>query len=611
MSGTLSLLNRRHLQHFSVWKTALLFTVLLLFLFLISGANVALAGERPLGWYYDTESGDWFYELSTDGTARKRGWHEDVDGYRYYLDPMDGRMHAGYSTIGGVEYCFRPERNQGNYHQDALGAWYYRANGRIPYGALISSDTQSRRGSSGGSGGSSSRDSGSSGDASSDDNANDRPASVQPETEAAAEKPDAGSKTEPTSRDPGLVDSDQLVTDRITIPEKASPSEIKREDSSEETKPSGEEKEKDEKASPSEIPDARPSETVDPEESASPSEIPKPEETPLPEETASPSELPKPEPSDEHIHTHDEDRSVPCIARDSWDTISAHPEQYHDCIENRCTARLDLSGAEIAWPFSAESKDTQQYPCYVSLIDNSEGLLFAQAYALPELSDVPMHIGLSPHGASGTFIQTNQGGIPETWLYSYVNGTEAGDPFIFYLEEADGVRGYSSSYAGYRLIDPESGKELPVTSMKKYLSRGFSSEQPRVEETYYKKLYLDGNASEEKLPQLTSRSAALWLPAEQEVVSYTLSDAREQLSYGMYLKSDTYLPALSDSWRSEEAYWLRTLPSAYHTEEQFEDMGMTDASERNRYFLRALADGTVETARYDDTAALRLMFRIA
>ena len=147
--------------------------------------------------------------------------------------------------------------------------------------------------------------------------------------------------------------------------------------------------------------------------------------------------------------------------------------------------------------------------------------------------------------------------------------------------------------------------------MKKYLSRGFDSENHVVERTYYKTRYLQrGNITEDRLPQLTGATAALWLPAEQEVTEYGLDDAKDGVPYGMYLKTDQYLSALAASWRSEEAYWLRTLPSAYHTEDEFDAMGLSDPAMRNRYFLTADPDGTIRTARYDDTAALRFMFRL-
>ena len=550
--------------------------------------------QRPLGWYYDIDTGDWFYELSEDGTKRKTGWHQDTDGYQYYLDPADGHMHAGYSTIGGVEYCFLPERNRGNYHQNSSGAWYYRANGRTPYGAWIPSDRKSHGG---GSGNTDMRWTEYSGDA-------------------------ENMKKEEEKKDDGAVKpAPEIVTDRIIIPA-ASPSEIEKpkdEDMEEDRKP-----EESRPATPSEIPDQKP-EHQDPqpdrpehsEGKASPSEI----ETPEPEQpgdSASPSEIPTPEPveptpepEDTHIHAHGDDRTVPCIARDSWDTIRRQPAQYHDCIENQCTALLYLSGDAIDFPFPSEEDGTKQYPCYVSLIDDAEGLLFAQAYALPALSEVPMHIGLNPHGAAGHFIQTNQDGLPETWLFQFLGGTDAGDPFIFYLEKEGEYTGYSYDYRGYQLTDPATSEALPTEKMKKYLSRGFDSENHVVERTYYKTRYLQrGNITEDRLPQLTGATAALWLPAEQEVTEYGLDDAKDGVPYGMYLKTDQYLSALAASWRSEEAYWLRTLPSAYHTEDEFDAMGLSDPAMRNRYFLTADPDGTIRTARYDDTAALRFMFRL-
>ena len=59
------------------------------------------------------------------------GWHHDVDVFTYYSDSSDGHMLAGTHMIDGIEYSFLPERDRGNYHQDSLGSWFYRANGLL------------------------------------------------------------------------------------------------------------------------------------------------------------------------------------------------------------------------------------------------------------------------------------------------------------------------------------------------------------------------------------------------------------------------------------------------------------------------------------------------
>lgn len=305
-------------------------------LFLSSSPALRTARDRSTlrpqsasGWYYAEDSHHWYYQLPSSSEARKTGWHHDVDGFTYYFDPSDGHMLSGAHQIDGIEYRFLPERDRGNYHQDARGAWFYQANGLAPYGSLLSSHAR--------------------GD--------------YPHSPAAARPAGA-------DRDASLIDSSEIVTDRITIPPKASPSELKRDESI-----------------------------------ASPSELPRSEDPPAP-------------PEDERQHSHTEDPSVRCIAHDDWMTILAHRDAYRDCIEQHCTARLDLCGPAISQPLPSADTATQHYPLYVSLVDDREGkLTFAQAYAIPDLDDVPMYVGTSEYPGTEdapVYRQTNRGGLLAT-----------------------------------------------------------------------------------------------------------------------------------------------------------------------------------------------------
>ena len=172
-----------------------------------SRARNSLRPQSDTGWYYADDSRHWYYQVPTQSTSLrtttapsasppdaqnsspllKTGWHHDIDGFTYYFDPSDGHMLAGAHTIDGIEYSFLPERDRGNYLQDSFGAWFYRANGLAPYGSLLFSRSRSDR--------------------------HATPADTRPAD------PD---------RDHGLIDSEDLVTDRITIPPKASPSELTR-----------------------------------------------------------------------------------------------------------------------------------------------------------------------------------------------------------------------------------------------------------------------------------------------------------------------------------------------------------------------------------------------
>lgn len=316
-----------------------------------------------------------------------------------------------------------------------------------------------------------------------------------------------------------------------------------------------------------------------------------------------------------------------------WDTILRHKDAYADCITHHCTALLYLSGPEIRWPHPSADPTRHHYPLYVSLIDaRDDTLFFAQAYAIPELSAVPLYLGTYPHTtASGdVFRQSNENGLSDTWLFRNLTGTGS-RTHVFYLEEDDGSRTkYAYRYPGYRIrkaVDASGeghhmrrpteeravGDELPLQKTTKYLSLGHEAEKAGVEHSLYKKYLRRANTAESTLPQLVQRSATLWFPSEQELYGYSLEDARGTtgtLPRSLYLKSESYLPALADSWRSSEAYWLRSTPSAYLTDEIYEENEMDDPATRDEYFLQADGSGQATIAHYDGSAAVRLMFSV-
>ena len=601
----------------------------------------ALRHQSDTGWYYADDSRHWYYQVpeqsssllatappsvsppstqSSSSPLLKTGWHHDVDGFTYYFDPSDGHMLAGTYTIDGIEYSFLPERDRGNYHQDSLGAWFYRANGLAPYGSLLFSRSRSNR--------------------------HTTPAATRPAD------PD---------RDHGLIDSEDLVIDRITIPPKASPSELTRDDdpdTSTTATPSELPRDEDSTATPSELPreddsPATPSEpprsedtvptTPDP-DSPDPGELPDP---PSPPETTDP-ETPEP-PSEDRNHAHTSDPSVRCIATDDWSTIRSNRDAYSDCIEHHCTALLYLSGPPVSWPLPSTDTTTQDYPLYVSLVDDRDGqLTFAQAYTIPELSAVPLYVGTSLHDAESTptYKQSNLGGLCDTWLFRTLVGTGTNSPFKFYLEDENGTYSqHEFKYQGYQIRIPDANEDhgaalLPLQLMKRYISRGYQAETPRVERNRYATYLSDERKAESNLPQLFTKgkmkSSLLWFPSTQELTEYAIvknesteastsrtsqtaagssssyapQDANGDPLLSIYLKSERHIPALAGSWRSDESYWLRSTPSAYLSEDTYVEQNMSDKTTRDEYFLQADRAGNIRAAHCDDTAAVRLMFTI-
>lgn len=572
-----------------------------------SSARSTLRPQSDTGWYYADDSRHWYYQVPEQSTSLlttappsasppdaqdsssllKTGWHHDVDGFTYYFDPSDGHMLAGSHTIDGIEYSFLSERDRGNYHQDSLGAWFYRANGLAPYGSLLNSRSRNDR--------------------------HSTPAATRPTDK---------------DRDQSLIDSEDLVIDRITIPPKASPSELTRND--ETASPSDLPCEEDSTTTPSEIP-------REDDSPATPSEPPRSEDTPpaTPDPESPDPETPDPPapPADDRNHAHTSDPSVHCIATDDWTTILANRDAYGDCIEHHCTALLYLSGPSVSWPLPSTDTTTQDYPLYVSLVDDRDGqLTFAQAYAIPELSAVPMYVGTSLHDSESTptYKQTNLGGICDTWLFRTLVGTGTNSPFKFYLEDEDGTYSqHEFNYPGYQIRIPDadetrSGALLPLQSTKRYISRGYQAETPRIERNRYMTYLSDERKTESTLPQLftkgKTKSSPLWFPSAQELRSYTLTKTEENTYLPldddgdpllcMYLKPEHYIPALVDSWRSDESYWLRSTPSAYLSDETYSEQGMSDIATRDEYFLQADSAGNIRAAHYDDTATVRLIFTV-
>lgn len=572
----------------------------------------SLRPQSDAGWYYADDSRHWYYQVPTQSTSvltaappnaqdssplLKTGWHHDIDGFTYYFDPSDGHMLAGAHTIDGIEYSFLSERDRGNYHQDSLGAWFYRANGLAPYGSLLFSRSRGNR--------------------------DHTSVKVRPSV--------------PT-RDKMLIDSEDLVTDRLTIPPKASPSELTRDDDTDSgttATPSDLPREENSTTTPSEIP--REDNTP-----ATPSEPPRSEDTvptaPDPE-SPDPGESPDPEtpdppapPSDDRDHAHTTDPSVRCIATDDWSTILANRDAYSDCIEHHCTALLYLSGPPVSLPPASPETTTQDYPLYVSLVDDRDGqFTFAQAYAIPELNAVPMYVGTSLHDSESTptYKQSNLGGICDTWLFRTLVGTGTKSPFRFYLKNDDGTYSqHKFNYPGYQIRIPDADENrgaalLPLQETVKYISRGYHAENAPVEKLNYTKYLARKSWKENKLAQLyreAESKSSLWFPSAQELREYTLTKTEENTYLpldddgdpllSIYLKSERYIPALAGSWRSDESYWLRSTPSAYLSEETYSEQGMSKVSTRDEYFLQADSAGNIHAAHYDDTAAVRLIFTV-
>lgn len=283
-------------------------------------------------------------------------------------------------------------------------------------------------------------------------------------------------------------------------------------------------------------------------------------------------------------------------------------------------------------PLPSTDATTQEYPLYVSLVDDHDGqLTFAQAYAIPELSDVPMYVGTSLHDSESTptYKQSNLGGICDTWLFRTLVGAEKNSPFRFYLEKEDGTYSqHEFNYPGYQIRIPDADENrgatlLPLQETVRYISRGYHAENAPVEKLNYTKYLARKSWKENKLAQLyreAESKSSLWFPSAQELREFTLTKTEENTYLpldddgdpllSIYLKSERYIPALADSWRSDESYWLRSTPSAYLSEETYNEQNMSDENIRDEYFLQADSTGNIRAAHYDDNAAVRLIFTV-
>ena len=99
-------------------------------------------GYMNIGWFLDTD-GSWYYlNPLSDGTkgAMRTDWYTDsLDGHRYYLDPVSGRMAIGWTLIDGVWYYFNETVPQasGWYLDAGTKQWAYDPKEQLPSGALV------------------------------------------------------------------------------------------------------------------------------------------------------------------------------------------------------------------------------------------------------------------------------------------------------------------------------------------------------------------------------------------------------------------------------------------------------------------------------------------
>jgi len=93
------------------------------------------------GWLLDTD-GSWYYLDKVEGTnigVMQTGWMTDpYDGYRYYLDPVTGKMYTGWHVIDGKRYYFNeivPAAS--GWTQNEKEDWVYSKRDIIPLGAML------------------------------------------------------------------------------------------------------------------------------------------------------------------------------------------------------------------------------------------------------------------------------------------------------------------------------------------------------------------------------------------------------------------------------------------------------------------------------------------
>ena len=102
-------------------------------------------GIMQFGWIR-SQNGNWYHTHAvSDGNLGmlEKGWyHETMDSRWYYLDEMDGKMHDGWTKVGGREYYLTPvgEVPQQTYFQKEDGYWYYQAEDQRPYGSMYQNE---------------------------------------------------------------------------------------------------------------------------------------------------------------------------------------------------------------------------------------------------------------------------------------------------------------------------------------------------------------------------------------------------------------------------------------------------------------------------------------
>lgn len=104
-------------------------------------------GYANVGWYVDS-TGAWYY--LNDGSnpnepvgSMMSGWITDpLDKYHYYLDPVTGKMAAGWKKINGVWYYFNEKASEysGWFLDPKSKRWSYSTSLYRPYGAMYVND---------------------------------------------------------------------------------------------------------------------------------------------------------------------------------------------------------------------------------------------------------------------------------------------------------------------------------------------------------------------------------------------------------------------------------------------------------------------------------------
>lgn len=96
-------------------------------------------GKMVRGWYHDDTTNDWYY-LNKEEGSMEQGWHHDADDGRwYYLDPTTGKMDTGWQLINGKWYFFN-QLTPGTSWKQENGKWVYGGKNVRPFGSLYISE---------------------------------------------------------------------------------------------------------------------------------------------------------------------------------------------------------------------------------------------------------------------------------------------------------------------------------------------------------------------------------------------------------------------------------------------------------------------------------------